>query len=204
MAMPCLTTRSPQIRGWTQVRMRRPGYEPGLPSTSVRYGSSPPFRSSVHRLSSWPAHPPRGCRMGGRRSPNCASWLRAAPKSSAGQVFGIVYRCIDTHLIARAGFCRTTMQTGAVTLIQRFCSALNLDINFAVHGGTNAAGAAQLKTPDRDGMTHVIFEPLDFIAWLVVLVPKPRVDLPRFRRVRTQQRVPLWRHSPRFCTSASK
>jgi hypothetical protein len=35
----------------------------------------------------------------------------------------------------------------------------------------------QLKTPYRDGTTHVIFEPLDFIAKLAVLVPKPRVNL---------------------------
>jgi len=32
----------------------------------------------------------------------------------------------------------------------------------------------QLKTPYRDGTTHVIFEPLDFIARLAALVPKPR------------------------------
>ncbi len=30
----------------------------------------------------------------------------------------------------------------------------------------------QLKTPYRDGTTHVIFEPLDFIAKLAALVPK--------------------------------
>jgi len=35
----------------------------------------------------------------------------------------------------------------------------------------------QLKTPYRDGTTHVIFEPLDFIARLAALVPKPRVNL---------------------------
>ncbi len=38
----------------------------------------------------------------------------------------------------------------------------------------------QLKTPYRDGTTHVIFEPLDFIARLAALVPKPRVNLTRF------------------------
>ena len=32
----------------------------------------------------------------------------------------------------------------------------------------------ELKTPYRDGTTHVIFEPMDFIARLVALVPKPR------------------------------
>ncbi|MFT5106953.1 MAG: hypothetical protein ACI9UA_002580 [Pseudoalteromonas tetraodonis] len=30
----------------------------------------------------------------------------------------------------------------------------------------------QLKTPYSDGTTHVIFEPLDFIAKLAALVPK--------------------------------
>ena len=41
----------------------------------------------------------------------------------------------------------------------------------------------QLKTPDRDGTTRVIFEPLDFIARLAALVPKPRVNLTRFHGV---------------------
>jgi hypothetical protein len=38
----------------------------------------------------------------------------------------------------------------------------------------------ELKTPYRDGTTHVIFEPMDFIAWLVACVSKPRVSLIRF------------------------
>lgn len=41
----------------------------------------------------------------------------------------------------------------------------------------------QLKTPYRDGTTHVIFEPLDFMARLATLVPKPRVNLTRFHGV---------------------
>ena len=41
----------------------------------------------------------------------------------------------------------------------------------------------QLKTLYRDGTTHVIFEPLDFIARLAALVPKPRVNLTRFHGV---------------------
>jgi hypothetical protein len=41
----------------------------------------------------------------------------------------------------------------------------------------------ELKTPWRNGMTHVIFEPLDFISRLVSLVPKPRVNLTRFHGV---------------------
>ncbi len=247
-----------------------------------------------------------------------------------GKVLGIVNRVLSTHLIHKAGFTRTEAQTGAVTLIQRFGSALNLNIHFhmllldgvyafddyekirfhrvkapelqeltqlvhtislrvarflerrgllvrddensyltldclddepmhQLHGHaityrialgpqqgrkvftlqtippSNAdavstrvanmagfslhAGVAaeayqrdklerlcryisrpavsenrlevlgngniryQLKTPYRDGTTHVIFEPLDFIAKLSALIPKPRVNLTRFHGV---------------------
>ena len=40
-----------------------------------------------------------------------------------------------------------------------------------------------LKTPYRDGTTHVILEPEDFIARLVALVPKPRAHLTRYHGV---------------------
>ena len=40
-----------------------------------------------------------------------------------------------------------------------------------------------LKTPYRDGTTHVVFEPLDFIARLAALVPKPRAHLTRYHGV---------------------
>ncbi len=41
----------------------------------------------------------------------------------------------------------------------------------------------ELKTPYRDGTTHVIFEPLDFISRLAALVPRPKVNLTRFHGV---------------------
>ncbi len=41
----------------------------------------------------------------------------------------------------------------------------------------------ELKTPWRNGTTHVIFEPLDFISRLVALIPKPRVNLTRVHGV---------------------
>ena len=41
----------------------------------------------------------------------------------------------------------------------------------------------QLNTPYRDGTTHVIFEPLDLIARLAVLIPRPRANLTRFHGV---------------------
>ena len=53
-------------------------------------------------------------------------FLFASKPEVMGQVLGIVYRCIATQLIKKAGFSRRTAQIGAVTLIQRFGSALNL------------------------------------------------------------------------------
>jgi hypothetical protein len=38
----------------------------------------------------------------------------------------------------------------------------------------------QYKQPFRDGSTHVVLEPLDFIARLAALVPRPRLNLTRF------------------------
>lgn len=40
-----------------------------------------------------------------------------------------------------------------------------------------------LKSPYRDGTTHIILEPLDFIAHLAALVPKQRVNFTRFHGV---------------------
>ncbi|VAX14567.1 hypothetical protein MNBD_GAMMA24-1589, partial [hydrothermal vent metagenome] len=45
-------------------------------------------------------------------------------------MLSIVYRTIAMHLIKKAGFTKKTARTGAVTLIQRFGSALNLNIHY--------------------------------------------------------------------------
>lgn len=38
----------------------------------------------------------------------------------------------------------------------------------------------ELKTSYRDGTTHVLFNPIDFIGKLVALTPPPRLNLTRF------------------------
>ncbi|MEX0619807.1 MAG: transposase [Pseudohongiellaceae bacterium] len=45
---------------------------------------------------------------------------------------GVVYRIIVTWLIHQAGFTHSTARTGAVTFIQRFGSALNLNVHFHI------------------------------------------------------------------------
>ena len=57
-------------------------------------------------------------------------FLFASRPQLMGRVLGIVYRAISAHLTKKAGFARKAAQTGAVTLIQRFGSALNLNVHF--------------------------------------------------------------------------
>ena len=47
---------------------------------------------------------------------------------------------------------------------------------------TNAAGQVvlRLKTPWRDGTTHLVMSPLEFMQRLAALVPRPRLHLIRF------------------------
>ena len=53
------------------------------------------------------------------------------PAASLSQVPGVVHRAISTCLIKKTGFTVASgAKTGAVTLIQRFGSALNLNIHF--------------------------------------------------------------------------
>jgi len=40
-----------------------------------------------------------------------------------------------------------------------------------------------LKTPHRDGTTHIVLEPLDLMARLAALVPPPRMHLTRYHGV---------------------
>ncbi len=51
---------------------------------------------------------------------------------------------------------------------------------------TDLTGKCQVSAKDapyRDSTTHIIFEPLDFMAKLAALVPKPRANLMRYHGV---------------------
>ncbi len=55
-------------------------------------------------------------------------FLFASRPAIMGKVLGIVYRAIATHLSRKAGFTKTTSHTGAVTHVQCFGSALNMNV----------------------------------------------------------------------------
>jgi hypothetical protein len=54
-------------------------------------------------------------------------------------VLGVAYRTISAHVLKKTGLARASGATGAVTLIQRVGSVLNLNIHFS-HAGARAPG----------------------------------------------------------------
>jgi len=60
--------------------------------------------------------------------PYALCFLFATRPAVMGRVLGIVYRTLAMHQIRKAGHTHESARTGAVTLIQRFGSALNLNM----------------------------------------------------------------------------
>jgi hypothetical protein len=77
-------------------------------------------------------------------------YLFAAHPQAMGKVLGIVYRAISTHLIHKAGLQLKNGATGAVTLIQRFGSALNLNPNAARSTYTSSSLMASMCIATTD------------------------------------------------------
>ena len=83
-------------------------------------------------------------------------------------------------------------QTGAVTLVHCIAERMDrlLETTMPLRRPPVAGGGAcgpersgqlryALKTPHRDGTTHIVLEPLDLVARLATLVPPPRRHLTR-------------------------
>ena len=63
--------------------------------------------------------------------------------------------------------------------LERLCRYITSPALTLERLSTNGAGQVvyQLKTPYRDGTTHFVFEPIEFLARLAALVPRPRGNL---------------------------
>ncbi len=91
-------------------------------------------------------------------------FLLASRPQLMGRVLGVVYRAISAHLIKKAGFTLKTAQTGAVTLIQRFGSALNLNVHFhmlfldGVYTDTKYGKTRfqRVNAPDQQGLEELV------------------------------------------------
>jgi len=64
----------------------------------------------------------------------------------------------------------------------------------------NRAGQVvlQLKSPYKDGTTHIVMEPLKFMKRLAALVPRPRLHLIRFHAVLALNAKWRSKNRPRF------
>jgi ribosomal protein S27E len=62
--------------------------------------------------------------------PHALRFLLATDPEALTLVLGVVYRTISRQLLHKAGLTRSSGATGAVTLVQRFGSALNLNVHF--------------------------------------------------------------------------
>ena len=91
-------------------------------------------------------------------------FLFAAYPELMSKVLSIVTRALSTHLAHQAGFKKKEAYTGAVTLIQRFGSALNLNIHFHmlfldgvyVHDGAEGFAFHYNKAPTVEQLTELL------------------------------------------------
>lgn len=81
--------------------------------------------------------------------------------------------------------CAVSCQAHQRDRLERLCRYITRPALCLDRLSINGAGQVlyQLKTPFRDGTTHVLFSPADFIARLAALVPRPRVNLTRYHGV---------------------
>jgi ribosomal protein S27E len=90
--------------------------------------------------------------------------LLARYPNELSKVMRIIHRAISTHIVNKAGFSNKQAKAGAVTLIQRFGSALNLNIHFHMlfvegtisenpWGGTNFT---RIKAPPHENMVTLV------------------------------------------------
>ena len=111
--------------------------------------------------------PPQPMRQWVLSFPFLLRFLFASKPAVMGKVLGIVYRTIATHLAHKGGFAKPMAQTGAVTLIQRFGSALNLNIHYHmlfldgvyIEDKYGASRFRRVKAPTNDELsrlTHTI------------------------------------------------
>jgi ribosomal protein S27E len=95
--------------------------------------------------------------------PFALRFLLATDSEALTQVLGIVYREISGYVLRKALLARAAGETGAVTLIQRFGSALNLNIHFhrlfldgAYLAGTRPAVFRRIGTPSAQELQALV------------------------------------------------
>jgi len=92
-------------------------------------------------------------------------------------------RCVSLHGFSLHANVRCA--ANARQPLERLCRYITRPALANERLAINAAGQVvlELKTPYRDGTTHLLFSPLEFLQRLAALVPRPRLNLIRFHGV---------------------
>ena len=91
------------------------------------------------------------------------------------KVLGIVTRTLSSHLVNQAGYKKKDAHTGPVTLIQRFGSALNLNLHFRMlfledvylQDETGRNGFYCTRPPTVAHHNHLLHIISDRVAWFL-------------------------------------
>ena len=161
---------------------RTPTFCSGCPhntSTHVPEGSRALAGIGCHYMTTWMPERRTGTftQMGGEGVP----WIGQAPFTA------------ETHVFANLGD-GTYFHSGLLAIRASIAAGVNITYKILYNDAitrpalanervqTNAAGQVvlKLKTPWRDGTTHLVMSPLEFMQRLAALVPRPRLHLIRF------------------------
>ena len=96
--------------------------------------------------------------------PFALRFLFASRPEALAKALEVIYRLLVTHLAHKAGFRCKEVATGAVTLVQRFGSALNLNIHLhmlcldGVYVPRSVGGLRfrRVKAPEREELEHLV------------------------------------------------
>ena len=161
---------------------RTPTFCSGCPhntSTHVPEGSRALAGIGCHYMTTWMPERRTGTftQMGGEGVP----WIGQAPFTA------------EPHVFANLGD-GTYLHSGLLAIRASIAAGVNITYKILYNDAitrpalanervqTNAAGQVvlKLKTPWRDGTTHLVMSPLEFMQRLGALVPRPRLHLIRF------------------------
>jgi hypothetical protein len=139
------------------------------------------------------------------RQSSIGSWLANAPATLKLAALAVTSSVPKPFTVARDGFSLNAAVVCAPhqrDRIERLCRYITRPALALERLSTNGAGQVvyQLKTPYRDGATHFVFEPLEFLARLAALVPRPRGNLVRYHGIL----APNAKHRSAVVPNASK
>ena len=109
-------------------------------------------------------------------------------------VLDLLAHLLDQHLHVDRGAAQAggfsqhagiDMEPGQRQKLERLCRHISRPPVAVDRLALTASGQVRytLKTPYRDGTTHIVLEPLDLMACLAALVPPPRMHLTRYHGV---------------------